>query len=59
MSVREQFHGISNEEFDNIREKYNVNWIIINQVNEDVIRYLDETNKIDKISIGECMLYKY
>ncbi len=50
---------ISQDEFNEIRKKYNVNWIIIDMLNNDVIDYLDKTNPIEKSEIGGYLLYQY
>lgn len=47
------------KEFDQIREKYKVNWIIVQPTNEDIIRYLDQTNQIKKALIEGYILYQY
>ena len=56
---REQVPEINCEEFEEIRQKYGVNWIIINENNQDVINYLDRTNKIEKTLVDGYWLYQY
>lgn len=51
--------SISIEEFNSIREKYNVNWIIIDNTKSDIIQYLDETGAEMKYDIDGYILYQY
>ncbi len=50
---------ITQEEFNIIRQKYKVNWIIINLNNQEIINYLNETYPTNKKQIGEYLLYQY
>ena len=56
---KNQIPSITCEEFDSIRQKYNVNWIIINSDNLEIIQYLNQTNCIDVKEIDNYMIYQY
>ena len=46
-------------EFENIREKYNVNWIIINDTDIAIDQYLENTKYKEKIDYFGCLMYQY
>ena len=50
---------VTQEEFNTIRQKYKVSWIIIDVNSKDIINYLDETSPTEKKQIGEYLLYHY
>lgn len=56
---RNQVPSISQIEFNEIRNKYKVNWIIVLYNNLDIIQYLEQTDPISETLIDEYMLYQY
>ena len=50
---------ISSTEYNKLREKYSVNWIIIDSKNKNIEEYLNETNSKNKIEIDGYLLYQY
>lgn len=46
-------------EFDSIREKYGVNWVIIDEQNNSLNRLLNNTKYIEKHEVCDYLLYKY
>lgn len=56
---RNQVPDISQNEFNEIRNKYKVNWIIVQYNNLDIIQYLEQTNPISETLIDGYMLYQY
>ncbi len=56
---RNQVPSISQIEFNEIRNKYKVNWIIVLYNNLDIIQYLEQTDPISETLIDGYMLYQY
>jgi hypothetical protein len=56
---RNEVPSISQDEFNQVRNKYKVNWIIVSNTNSDITQYLEQTNPINEILIDGYMLYQY
>ena len=47
------------EEFNTLRQKYKINWIIIDNTNSSIINYMNQTLPLNITEIGENILYQY
>lgn len=51
--------SIDYNEFNQIRKKYKINWIIINDDSQQIIEYLDNTDSESKENIAGYYIYQY
>ena len=51
--------NLSIEDFNVLRKKYKINWIIIDNTNLNIVNYMNQTLPLNITEIGENILYQY